>query len=292
MPEELVKIDLRKENGKWIFDDPGKGLVKEELTKSLEDVIRALTTKITDSESGFTLLMRDAPFSEQTFAFTKQQEEYGGCWYINEESGLTGWIGPSTRHYFSKFPDKLYVGARKIEAVDAKPKEITPPSITEYIAPNNNKLLNFFLESPPPIGKYLSYEVKSKIGTQTISSSYIFESEELEQLLGCIPPILLGDFIGDNDGDVTDAFGGWLENIDFSITTPIPVPAFVKFHSTSIGLIFEGVGEIFCSHCHRYYKVTELIKEKVRDENQIPRTRFFCSNGHIVCQENYDIDAG
>lgn len=105
------RFDFYQDDGRWFFDDPARGIVREEMVLGADTALSALagagdhlTAIVSDqfiAGSDLTLLL--APDINGSTA-----EGYG-TWYREETSRQPVWLCPTLFRYFSPAPEHLYV---------------------------------------------------------------------------------------------------------------------------------------------------------------------------------------
>ena len=55
------------------------------------------------------MIFSAAEIPEPDVVLTKQEKFAGGNWYINQETGMRGWLCPAIYLYFKRAPKKLFV---------------------------------------------------------------------------------------------------------------------------------------------------------------------------------------
>lgn len=95
----------------WVFDDPDVGLIKEAFVSGMPEIIDRLTARLHNPQAGFTLYFSISPFPGYTLELTHSREEMGGNWYVDEKTGMEGWLCPALFKYFDATPEKLYAKA-------------------------------------------------------------------------------------------------------------------------------------------------------------------------------------
>ena len=104
----ILAIHPYKVSGLWVFDDERVGLVQEPFVSGADVIIDRMVEKIPDADSGFTLLFSADPFPGFQARLEWQRGEFGGNWYLHEESGLSGWLCPALFKYFEEAPKQLF----------------------------------------------------------------------------------------------------------------------------------------------------------------------------------------
>jgi hypothetical protein len=105
----LFAIVPYKFDGRWVFDDPNVGLVKEPFISGADRILDVLTTAMPDAYKGFQLQFSSRPFPGYTARFIWSRSEYGGNWYFWPEKEMEGWLCPALFKYFKQVPSNLYV---------------------------------------------------------------------------------------------------------------------------------------------------------------------------------------
>jgi hypothetical protein len=108
MMNSLLVIHPYKENGVWMFDDPGAGLVREPFVSGADDIIDRMVEGIPNAESGVTIFFSGTPFPGSQHEFQWRREEAGGNWYYSPEYDMEGWLCPALFKYFEAAPKRLY----------------------------------------------------------------------------------------------------------------------------------------------------------------------------------------
>ncbi len=100
----------------WVFDDPNTGLVQEPFVSGIPDMIDSLVAEIPDARRGFRLLFSQSPFPGFQKKLQWCEEEMGGHWYIEADTGMKGWLCPALYRYFAEVPQQLYVKAEPLRS--------------------------------------------------------------------------------------------------------------------------------------------------------------------------------
>lgn len=95
----------------WMFDDESVGLVREPFVSGVPQMIDFLVKDILNADEGFTLFFAETPFPGYQAELIWVREEYGGNWYLWEQTSLQGWLCPALFKYFAKTPKKIYFKA-------------------------------------------------------------------------------------------------------------------------------------------------------------------------------------
>lgn len=98
-----------------VFDDEGRGLVKEPFVGGADTALAVLASNAAPGweKKGFTLLFSDKPFAGHQTRFDWLREEYDGNVYFSEELKFEGWLCPALLKYFSAAPKTIYIEIRK-----------------------------------------------------------------------------------------------------------------------------------------------------------------------------------
>jgi hypothetical protein len=100
-----------RSSGTWVFDDESHGLVREPFVSGIPEMIDEFVQDVPDAANGFNLLFASNPFPGYRKKLRRTREEYGGNWYLDEETQKEGWLCPALFHYFDQAPDHLYARA-------------------------------------------------------------------------------------------------------------------------------------------------------------------------------------
>lgn len=96
----------------WKFDDLKVGLFKEPFIRGSSEIIDAHIKMMGRPRSSMAILrFNSAPFINYDFKIARKDAklEGGGAWYVDSETGLSGWLCPNTLKYFKGFPNKIYL---------------------------------------------------------------------------------------------------------------------------------------------------------------------------------------
>lgn len=252
----------------WVFDDPAVDIVREPFISGADTIIDQMVAHISSADAGFNLIFSDTAFPSHQHVLTRQEPDADGYWYTHDESDMRGWLCPALFKYFEDAPDKLFV-------------EVTS------LSNSNDKLLKLFQDSPPPIGKYISYELTYKVDDKKQTADYVMSTDELKEIYDAEsgwPPGMTSDLWGENSMEVCEAFEVWLfSEIDEKLYEPIPIPGFLEFQDYAHELVSCELGKIFCSNCHQYYTVKESTITTIgpRENN------YSCAKGHLLVKSEY-----
>lgn len=111
---QITAIHPYKVRGTWVFDDETVGLKQEPFVSGMPEMIDDLVRFMPKAEQGFRLLFSLAEFPGYHRKIEWVKEEFGGNWYFDSMSGLTGWLCPALFKYFDKAPAAIYVKAERL----------------------------------------------------------------------------------------------------------------------------------------------------------------------------------
>lgn len=94
--------------GTWVFDDEAVGLVREPFVAGADTIISAAVSGIKNARKGFRLTFSSKAFPGSILKLVRQEEEHGGYWYHNPDTGIRGWLCPATLCYFTKHPKEIH----------------------------------------------------------------------------------------------------------------------------------------------------------------------------------------
>lgn len=106
MTNTLYLLTLRRFSGTWVFSDPNTGLVNEPFVSGVPELIN---NYVPQNVNSFDLTVGESPFPSYTTLLQRQEEQYGGWWYVDTTTELRGWLCPALYKYYSTPPLKLYV---------------------------------------------------------------------------------------------------------------------------------------------------------------------------------------
>lgn len=124
---QLSALTVRKESesGRWIFDDPAVGLVREPFVFSATAILDRMAAHIPDAGNGIRLVFSDQPFEgaeclERVESIHSEEREdlaVEGLWtqYHWPSGGLSGWLCPNLMRYFERPPARLYGRCEPLE---------------------------------------------------------------------------------------------------------------------------------------------------------------------------------
>lgn len=95
--------------GQWVFDDPSKKLTHEPFVAGIDSIIDYRVNEIPNAENGFNLFFSSSPFPDSNITLSWVSAYEGGNWYIDESTGMMGWLCPALLKYFNVAPTKLYI---------------------------------------------------------------------------------------------------------------------------------------------------------------------------------------
>jgi hypothetical protein len=104
----------KMENGGWVFDDEEVGLIEEGLVLGIDTILDKICDQHgLDPRVGFDVGFSDEPIDDPVAIFRKLEEIEGqaelyGTNYVDEVSGIQGWLCPNLLKYFVSPPEKIY----------------------------------------------------------------------------------------------------------------------------------------------------------------------------------------
>jgi hypothetical protein len=105
----VFTISPYKSDGAWVFDDSKKDLEQEPFVSGIPEMIELITADIPDAENGFVVFFSSKPFPGYQLLLKWTSEESDGNWYIDEKTGMEGWLCPALLKYFRKAPKTIYI---------------------------------------------------------------------------------------------------------------------------------------------------------------------------------------
>jgi hypothetical protein len=102
------------QQGGWVFDDPDKGLVEEGLVSGIDTLLDRICDEFgLDPEDGFDVVFSSEPIEGPVAVLRKREEIDGrpdlfGTNYLDEMSGIQGWLCPNLLQYFDLPPEVIY----------------------------------------------------------------------------------------------------------------------------------------------------------------------------------------
>lgn len=104
----------KMQNGGWVFDDADKGLVEEGLVAGVDTILDAICDQYgLDPRVGFDVGFSSESIDDAVAIFRKLEEIDGrpdlfGTNYVDEISGVQGWLCPNLLQYFDSPPERIY----------------------------------------------------------------------------------------------------------------------------------------------------------------------------------------
>lgn len=105
----LFAIHPYFDQGLWVFDDPGRGLVKEPFVSGMPEMIERATGRLPDPADGFTAVFSARSFPGANIELERMRQESGGWWYRWAATGQEGWLCPALFQYFAEAPPRIFV---------------------------------------------------------------------------------------------------------------------------------------------------------------------------------------
>lgn len=112
---EIYSFFVYRYQGKWVFDDPDRGLVKELFVAGADkwfDMLLLLKGK--PRAKGVNVVFSINPFPGYLVTLTRENEEHNGYWYVAsglEQVPMRGWLCAALYRYFTVAPEKIYAFA-------------------------------------------------------------------------------------------------------------------------------------------------------------------------------------
>lgn len=106
MTNTLYLVQVRRLHDTWVFSDEKVGLVDEPFVSGFPEIINVY---VPHDVKTFNLTFSDYPFPAYTTVVQRQEQQYDGWWYLNQQSGLRGWLCPALYKYYSTPPLNVYV---------------------------------------------------------------------------------------------------------------------------------------------------------------------------------------
>ncbi len=108
---ELV-LDVYKDSGVWVFDDPERRFAREPLLFGMEKMIAGFAATLRYADQGFQLSISEEPGKNPAGVLVREEADAGGYWY-RSSFGSRGWMGNrGLLRYFSAPPATIYYSAR------------------------------------------------------------------------------------------------------------------------------------------------------------------------------------
>ena len=105
--------------GTWVFDDEHRGLQREALVSGIPEMLNDLLHKqgIDALNEKFSLVFSEFKFPDFQVVLSHDGNDGYGDWYLDESTGMRGWLCPALRLYFpDKAPESLYIKVNKVMA--------------------------------------------------------------------------------------------------------------------------------------------------------------------------------
>lgn len=103
----ICVIKPYKYHGQWVFDDSGKGLVKEALVAGIDIMLDMMCKKLGTED--IVAVFSDKFFPTANLRIDHVRPDIVGNWYKSLELGIEGWLCPALFKYFPTAPDKIYI---------------------------------------------------------------------------------------------------------------------------------------------------------------------------------------
>lgn len=107
-------IFVRNKDGDWVFDYPSLGIIDEPFVEGIPQIIEHHLKKMnllaTARQEGFVVQFTvDGKLSHTDLKLELEEEDAEGGHFIDNSSGLRGWLCPDLRTFLGRVPEKLSV---------------------------------------------------------------------------------------------------------------------------------------------------------------------------------------
>ncbi len=113
MNNSIFSIQPYRHQGTWVFDDDRVKLVKEPFVCGVPEMIDLALLCKQWTGSRFNMLFSATEIPEPDLVLTKDEPFAEGNWYIDQKTGMRGWLCPALYCYFTKAPKKLFIKLSK-----------------------------------------------------------------------------------------------------------------------------------------------------------------------------------
>ena len=107
MQNAIYSIRPYRYQNEWVFDDERVDLVREPFVMGIPQIIDRAVQDLPDPQNGFSVLFNDTGLPGNDIILKKQEEESGGNWYADDQTGLRGWLCPALYKYYPIAPEKV-----------------------------------------------------------------------------------------------------------------------------------------------------------------------------------------
>jgi len=110
---EPLVIEVYKDRGVWVFNDPEHGMQREPLVFGMERLLDRFSATLPYADDGFLLYFLEVRVPDSIEALIREEADADGYWYNSPHYELRGWMGNSGLvRYFSRAPATIYYHAK------------------------------------------------------------------------------------------------------------------------------------------------------------------------------------
>jgi hypothetical protein len=114
---EPFVINVYKDSGAWVFDDPERGFLREPFVFGMDALLERFTSALPSLGRDFQLVFSSERLPEIMGVLIREGADAGGYWYSAPSYDLRGWMGDKgLKRYFPEAPPMIYVLGRPKDA--------------------------------------------------------------------------------------------------------------------------------------------------------------------------------